>query len=405
MRDADTEALRLVSLPSWLWLLVLILTLGSGIAYGIFGVVTRVVQGVGITRFQLEVLTVASPKAGLVQAVLLEPGANVKFNTPIVELSSGLIATEIEATNQLIAFLKSEHAALHGREQAMVEEARRRRDAAVRESSESGRTAKDLLGLRRHLLTAQERLLDRGLISQETVLESRTTVAALQARIVSARTKSAEAELDAAQLEAAVAGDQANRRGALLEANSRLTTLKEERSQSFIVRSFLAGRVNEIFAQPGEAVEQGQLLARLIPDKDSEQTMKIEAVIPQSLGKELSVGDDVQVVPSFVDKSRYGFMKGRLVWLDTYAAAPEELSLGLTNPTHIMALQEEFGPLLLAEIEIFDDPSTESGFQWSTSTGWPGPIGPGVKCDLQVVFRKDRPIDLLFPWLRSILGQ
>jgi HlyD family secretion protein len=405
MRDVQAESLRLVSLPGWLWLVVLGLTIAAGIAYGFFGVVTRVVEGAGVTRFEVQVLTVSAPQAGIVRKVLLARGDEVKAGEAILELSSEVIEAEIKQAQELLAFLEDEHATLQAGEKKMLEEATRRRDSALRESEDSERAAGELLGLRRELLGSQEDLLERGLISQETVLESRTAVASLEARIINARTQAANAELEVAQLEATVAADRAGRREARRDAKSGLDDLEARRAERFVVRSFLDGQVDDIFARPGTSVRDGEVLARLVSEAGTRQQLRVAAVLPQSMGKELSVGDEVQVVPAFVDKSRYGFIRGRLRWITTYAATPAELALVVATPFEIERLQARFGALLLAEVEIQRDPQTESGLAWSTTRGWPGEIGPGVQCSLQVVYREDRPVELLYPWIRSVLGR
>lgn len=403
--EPAAEPLHLISLPNWLWIAVLMLSILSGITYGVLGVVTRVVEGVGVTRNQLEVLTVSAPQGGIVREVLVPRGSLVEPGTPIVALSSDVIETEIEEANELLELLESEHRVVLQREERLVAEASRRREAALSEFEETSQNAAGLLELRQELLASQEDLLERGLISQETVLATRTAVAALESRIVNARTAAASAQLEIAQLETTLASDRAARRRSRMSAASRVAALEQKYEQRFTVRSLLHGRVDEVFTQAGAAVDAGELLARLVANGDGGDGLRIAAVIPQSTGKELSVGDAVQVVPTFVDRSRYGFIRGKLTWITTYAAADAELQLGVTNSQQIERLQSEFGPLLVAEIELERDPKTRSGFAWSTEKGWPGPIGPGVPCSLEVIFRTDRPIELLFPWIRSLLGE
>ncbi len=281
MRDVQAESLRLVSLPGWLWLVVLGLTIAAGIAYGFFGVVTRVVEGAGVTRFEVQVLTVSAPQAGIVRKVLLARGDEVKAGEAILELSSEVIEAEIKQAQELLAFLEDEHATLQAGEKKMLEEATRRRDSALRESEDSERAAGELLGLRRELLGSQEDLLERGLISQETVLESRTAVASLEARIINARTQAANAELEVAQLEATVAADRAGRREARRDAKSGLDDLEARRAERFVVRSFLDGQVDDIFARPGTSVRDGEVLARLVSEAGTRQQLRVAAVLPQ----------------------------------------------------------------------------------------------------------------------------
>ena len=112
-----------------------------------------------------------------------------------------------------------------------------------------------------------------------------------------------------------------------------------------------------------------------------------------------------QVQPTFVDRSRYGYIKGRLISIGTYGATDDQLGFYLQNTAMINEVVDRYKSVLIAEIELERDERTESGFEWSTHDGWPGEIGPGSILDVQVIFRVDRPIELLLPWIRSLLGQ
>jgi len=399
------EPLRLISLPGWLWLAVLTLSILSGVAYGFLGVVTRVADGTGVSRYQMEILAVDAPQAGIVREILVERGAEIVEGTPILRLSSDVLESEIDASKELRDLLRQEYQRLQSRESKMMADAGARRDAAVLQAEEARENATELLKVRREVLVSQQQLLTKGLISRETMLQARTTVAALESRIVRASTAAANAQLDVAQLERDVAASQAARREAQQNAEAKISTLERRLAEGFTMRSLLDGKVENIFTQIGAVVERGDMLARLTPTKSKDNTLRVAAVIPQAKGKELSIGDEVQLVPTFVDKSRYGFMKGKLIWITTYAAPEEELELRMTNRQEFLSLESDFGPLLLAEIELQTDTGTPSGFAWSTEHGWPGPIGPGVEFDVQVIFGTDRPVELLFPWIKSLMGQ
>ena len=68
-------------------------------------------------------------------------------------------------------------------------------------------------------------------------------------------------------------------------------------------------------------------------------------------------------------------------------------------------LLARYKSVLVGVVELETDSSTESGFAWSTRSGWPGTIEPGTILELQVVYAVDRPIELLLPWIRSLLGE
>jgi len=47
---------------------------------------------------------------------------------------------------------------------------------------------------------------------------------------------------------------------------------------------------------------------------------------------------------------------------------------------------------------------TPSGFRWSSSRGPDTIIGPGTLCSAQIVTRKQKPITLVFPFLKKLMG-
>ena len=163
--------------------------------------------------------------------------------------------------------------------------------------------------------------------------------------------------------------------------------------------------MGEISTEIGQPVDAGQKIITLTPASPGDASLDVIAFLPQSKGKELRVGDQVQVSPSFADRSRYGFIKGEITKIDVYAATDGELSDFIQSSSMIAELQSRYSSLLIARVHLQRDPTTESGFAWSTRKGWPGKLQPGTLLDLQAIFRVDRPIDLLLPWLRSLIGE
>ena len=173
----------------------------------------------------------------------------------------------------------------------------------------------------------------------------------------------------------------------------------------FTIRSEVRGRVADIAVEEGEFVSAGDRVARVAPDVDQASDLRVVAFVPLETGKLAQVGDRVQIAPSFLDVSRYGYMIGRLENIGDYVASPRELALVLDDAFLIDSIVERFGGVLLAEVSIERDPSTPSGYRWSSLRGWKGRIDPGMMMDLNIVYQIDRPIVLFLPWLRSLFGQ
>ncbi|MDE0890214.1 MAG: NHLP bacteriocin system secretion protein [Phycisphaerales bacterium] len=403
--EHSLSTFTLISRPRWLWLIIAILCVASGLVYAFEGAVPRTVKGLALTRDGLKIFSVAAPQAGIIEEMLVKVGQQVRADEPVATLTMKILGVSIDAAGNRLSLLRSEDAFAHAAEESMISEVIGRRDSSIREALETIRSSTELLTLRRKLLEEQETLLDQGLVARETVLGTRTTVAGLQSSLETGRTAILAARLQASETESRTANSRAGRREAILQAETTLQHLEKQRSDNYTVRAVIPGIVIEVSASIGDSVEAGDGFIILRPDTDPNKALDVVAFIPQSKGKELKVGDTVQVVPSFVDKSRYGFIKGRLKSIDMYAATNQQLGLYIQSSGMIDDLLARYKSVLVGVVELETDSSTESGFAWSTRSGWPGTIEPGTILELQVVYAVDRPIELLLPWIRSLLGE
>lgn len=404
-QEQPLSSFTLISRPRWLWLVCAVLAVAALLTYGFLGAIPRTVRGIGITRDGLELLSVAAPQAGIIERFLVKDGQQLEPNDPIATLTAPVLKVEIEAARQRVSLLNSEDRRLTTGEATALAESMQRRDASIREAEASIKSSTSLFTARTRLLEEQEKLLKQGMVAKETVLGTQTTVAELESSIDTAWTSIANSKLETTQASTRAAQGVASRRESILEATATLQRLEKQQSDGYTIRAITAGTVVEISATVGDAIETGQELVIMKPVGSDDQELQIIAFLPQGKAKELKAGDIVQVNPTFADRSRYGFMKGRLSRIDIYAATTGELKFFLQSSGMVRDLEDRYKTILVAVIALEKDPSTESGFVWSTRDGWPGTIGPGTLLNIQVVFKVDRPIDLLLPWIRSLIGQ
>lgn len=404
-QEQPLEGFVLISRPRWMWLMILTFAVIAMLTYGFLGAVPRTVQGSGITRDDGRLLTVAAPQAGIVEKVLVKEGATIEVDTPIIMLQARVLETQLESARNRLDLLKAEDERLTATAKTTLAETARRLDSSIRQNEETIRNSTELLEMRERLLEEQERLLTQGFVAKETVLGTRTTVAGLRSSIETARSSIAASRLEATQSEVEIKSAQASRRESIQQATASLLQLEKQRNNDYIIRSAVDGAVVEISTAVGESVRAGQRILTLVPSTSSDAKLDVIAFLPQSKGKELKVGDEVQVSPTFASRSRYGFIKGDISQIDVYAATDGELNDFIQSSSMIENLQARYTSLLIARIELRRDPETESGLEWSTRKGWPGKLQPGTLLDIQAIFRVDRPIDLLLPWLRSLIGE
>ena len=61
---------------------------------------------------------------------------------------------------------------------------------------------------------------------------------------------------------------------------------------------------------------------------------------------------------------------------------------------------------MVTEVDVAMEPAndTPSGFRWSSSHGPETQITPGTLCSAQIITRTQKPITLVFPFLKKLIG-
>jgi HlyD family secretion protein len=62
------------------------------------------------------------------------------------------------------------------------------------------------------------------------------------------------------------------------------------------------------------------------------------------------------------------------------------------------------GPITEVRVEMAPDPATPSGYRWSSPLGAPVTLSGGTFCVGDVVTRRQKPLTLVVPELKSALG-
>jgi HlyD family secretion protein len=131
--------------------------------------------------------------------------------------------------------------------------------------------------------------------------------------------------------------------------------------------------------------------------------LQVVGYVPATVAKTVQAGEPAEIVLTALRVEDYGFLRGRVVSISEYPATDEELMATLRNETlaHSLAAGE---PVHEVRVEMEKDPSTPSGFQWSTPQGAAFRITPGSLCRVNIITREERPLRLLIPFAKGSLG-
>ena len=111
----------------------------------------------------------------------------------------------------------------------------------------------------------------------------------------------------------------------------------------------------------------------------------------------------IQVVPSTVQREEYGFMTGKVSSVDIFPISRDALLSWLKNDKLVDSVMQK-GPLLSVLGSLDRDPSTKSGFHWSSLKGAEVELTAGTMGTAEVVVSKQPPAALVLPAIKKWLG-
>jgi multidrug efflux pump subunit AcrA (membrane-fusion protein) len=159
------------------------------------------------------------------------------------------------------------------------------------------------------------------------------------------------------------------------------------------VASGVNGRVISVRVGTGAPVDAGTPLVSVESFDRAQPQPEVVVYVPLSDRQQIRAGMDVQVLPSTVEREKYGYIRGQVETVAEFAATRQEMLAVLGDQDSVTAVSAN-GPVF--EVRIALRMNGEGNFVWSASDGPPSPIVSGTPC--QVIFQigDERPINKMF---------
>ncbi|MCK9224445.1 MAG: NHLP bacteriocin system secretion protein [Candidatus Muirbacterium halophilum] len=246
-------------------------------------------------------------------------------------------------------------------------------------------------------------LLKDGIITKQMLVNTQIEIKSTEHNIENLKNKIKEANLQS------ISSEQ-EKKQEINRVNEQIKQMKKqihELEQTFYENSRIVssyhGRVVEVDIAENDLIRPGMTVLKLeLMGKDIKD---LEAVIyiPVTEGKKVHVGMDVQISPSTVKKEEYGYILGRVSKVSDYPVTAFGMNKVLGNDILAEAIAKTGAPIeVYADLDI--NTQTISGFKWSSIDGPPNKVFSGTICDVTITVKKQRPITLVIPAFRKILG-
>ena len=394
------QLMQVTSPRGWLALGAFGALLVTALAWAVLGSIPTDATGEGILLRQGGVSSLVAAEAGQVEELLVSVGDVIAKGQVVGRVRQEELLRQIQDTRDKLVGVRSEYQELLG--YAGEQERLRDRDLAQQRSNleQAIRSLQRETELARDRVAADRDLLKDGLVTKQTFLASEQRLNDAQDRLAGRRLELNGLELkrleSAQQVEQQLEARQKEIRGLELELRERQARLAETAR----VVSPRAGRVLEVLVDRGDVVSPGTAILNL--EVVSQDLMAV-LFVPASSGKRVRPGMRVRVSPGTVKREEYGSLLGRVAWAAEFPSTSRGMVRVLGNEALVEKLMKE-GPPIQVNVALERDPSTPTGYRWSSSTGPSVEISSGTLASGSVVIRQERPIHLIIPKVREKLG-
>ena len=394
------RALYVTTPKAWLALLVLMVIVGAAVAWSITGKVSTYVQAEGIVLSRGGMIVdAASSAGGALSRILPSVGDTVAEGELVAEVfdaeTMARYVSAVSLAEERAQILKDREVEAE-QEIALAAENIARQRARL---DELERTGRDLVNRIRERLRQDEDLLARGITNRATIERGEQALDLARRNLFDALRR--RDEMEAAHLrrvndlKARVAEAKAEQVAAGHRVNELATVI-----EAWHIKAPASGRVTEIKAQPGATLEPGDPVLDIETGRES---VDVLFYVSPADGKRIEVGMPALVSPATVKREEYGSMTGTVESLSEFPASVAGMVAVLKNRELAMSFSRN-GPPYTGRVALTLDPSTVSGFAWTSPQAKDVDITPGTLATIEVEVTRRPPAALAVPWIAERLG-
>ncbi len=374
----------------------------AGVVWAVFGSVPTSVTGHGVLLADGKASHAVQPVvSGPVIELLVKRGDVVQAEAVIARIEQATLNTQLASDTARVAVLEKNLVRLkkaHAEELRNSDASYGRQQAAAQEQISAGKVRAAQL---EDILTSDEALLAKGLVSRLEVANARAQYDQTALEVANATARALQIESQKEQRHDDLAEAERQKQEEIDTLQAEVARLQAEVNVGSAVKAPVAGTIEEIRVGRGDVVSPGTVMATIGPV--SPQTFEVLSVFANNMSKRIVPGMDVHIRPVSVKKEEHGSMRGRVKSITELSVSKAEVDAILRNTELTNSLMGDSSPLL-AQIEVFLDKDTPSGFAWWGGQGPPYSVTRGTRVSVDVVVEHRPPLALIIPSLRRMLG-
>ncbi len=394
------EVLRFTSPRSWLALVSMCVAVGLAVLWGIFGEVTSTVRGEAIFLTEGGLFQIVAKESGHVQECKVRAGDTIEADQIVAIVSNPQLEKQISVKQADINEMDKNSVRQTQLILARAEAQRRVLEAQRLEFLQKKVFIERRLRALDERVRTYEELLREQAVTRQAYLTAKLDYEKASEDGALAETNLNEVLSKRRELDATIHDQLFQLRFKVDSAKGELESLQKKLDLTTAIRSDFKGRVIEVLARPGQLVREGQAV---VTCEGAGARLEVEMFVPAYEGKKILPGMSIQVTPSIVQREEYGFMMGTVARVDLFPISREALVSWLKNEKLADSLMSK-GPVLSIVGKLDKDPSTKSGFRWSSAKGADVTVTVGTLGAAEVVVLRQPPLALVLPMMKKWLG-
>jgi len=392
--DRLNEMVRIISPNNWIAVLSIAVLFVFIVIWSVLGRLPINVQGNGILLKSGGVMEVPAIANGQVSELIIKPGMIVQKGEILAKVAQPELQLKIEHMGQQLFHLKSKYNTIKGFDERDLE----LKKELLKKNAENKmkRIEKNIerISFVETQIKAREELLDKGLITTETLNQTKIMKFELEQQNLVLANELEELQLSIFEMSKEIEIELNNLDGQIIALEGELGELQARYQLNSEIKSPYTGKVVELMVNAGSIVSPGSFLLSMERDDLNEEIEAIVYVSPHE-GKKVKVGMDVNISPSTVEVEKFGYIKGTVIQVSDYPATFE----GMLNTLQNKQLVESFfnGMPPIAVRVGLKTSSNVSGYEWTSGEGPDVEIKSGTLCNSKIVVQNKRPISLVLP--------
>ena len=398
----DLDRLVHVTKPmGWAAGVMLALLIAAVLAWSFMGRLPSRIVGNGLVLPQNgRVVEVQSRGAGVVVALPLAVGDTVEAGQVVARLGETEGERDLVSLNNQLAERERDLAQVRGTsdaERVARAESIRRQRGALELRANNARLQESTL---RERLSTYEGLFRDRLVTRAQVVATQNELAATRQELSNAASDAARLGVEELDLQRAAADRIAERQRAVDQVKQQIATATGNIDAQLVVRSPDSGRVVEVRTQPGALLRAGQAVIAL---EQRGSGYEVLCFVDSQDGKRVRPGMDVRIALASARREEFGTMLGTVNSVSGFPLSFEAIRTLIQNDELARSFMKA-GPPFMVRLRLDPDPDSVSGYRWTSRRGDGVPVSSGIPASAEIVTEQRRPITMVLPALRGLLG-